>query len=58
MPESTPVTLTVDADELQLVIAALRLLEDTLGHDEADELHAVKALLAKVEAAAKGQAGR
>ncbi len=51
MPESSDVTLTVNRDELQLVRAALRLLEDTLGKEEADELRAVKALIAKIDAA-------
>ncbi len=50
--DGSKATITLDRDELQLVRAALRLLEDTLGHEEGDELHAVKALIAKIDAAA------
>ncbi len=51
MPESSNVVLTLNRDEVQLIRAALRLLEDTLGKEEADELRAVKALIAKIDAA-------
>jgi hypothetical protein len=44
--------LVLDADEARLLRTALVLLEDTLGHDEADELRAVKALIRKLDAGA------
>ena len=43
------VNLVLDADEARLLRTALVLLEDTLGHDEADELRAVKALIRKLD---------
>jgi len=36
------------SDELQLLRAALKLLESTLGREEADELREVQALLARL----------
>jgi hypothetical protein len=36
------------ASELDLVRTALRLLESTLGHEEADELEDVQSLLARL----------
>jgi predicted DNA-binding transcriptional regulator YafY len=48
-PEGTELHLT--HDELQLVIAALRMLRSTLGREEAEELAEVQALLAKLDAA-------
>jgi hypothetical protein len=44
-------SLELTADELELVRNALRLLESTLGREEAEELHEVKALLARLPAA-------
>ena len=46
------ITLVLDRDERQLLLTALELLEDTLGHEEADELRAVQALIGKVREAA------
>jgi hypothetical protein len=37
-------------NEFQLVLTALRLLLSTLGHEEADELEQVRALLTRLEA--------
>lgn len=42
--------------ELALVRTALEMLEDTFGHEEADELEEVQALLAKLPPA--GERGR
>jgi hypothetical protein len=42
------ITVTLGGDELALVRTALRLLESTLGREEADELAAVQALLARL----------
>lgn len=38
-------------DELRLALAAVRAYLDDFGHDEADVLRRVKALLAKLESA-------
>ena len=43
------IQLELTAAELQVIKNALRLMESTLGHEEADELEAVQALLAKIE---------
>lgn len=43
------IRLELTATELQVLKNALRLMESTLGHEEADELEAVQALLAKIE---------
>ena len=43
-------SLELSPSELQLLQTALKLLEDTLGREEADELDAVQALLEKVRA--------
>jgi hypothetical protein len=40
--------LDLNPDEAQLVRTALEMLEDTLGHDEADELAEVQALLRRL----------
>jgi hypothetical protein len=48
--------LVLDTDEAQLLRTALVLLEDTLGHDEADELRAVKALIRKLDEGASQSA--
>lgn len=40
--------LELTANELRLVRTALEMLEDTLGHEEADELEEVQALLARL----------
>ncbi len=51
------VTLELNADELQLVRTALQLLRSTLGRQEADELAEIRALLMRLEAEARPQAG-
>ena len=51
------VTLELTADELQLVRTALQLLRSTLGRQEADELHEVRLLLARLEADAQPPSG-
>jgi hypothetical protein len=51
MPEETPrqtVPVELTPAELELVRTALQILEDTLGHEEADELEAVQALLGRL----------
>ncbi len=56
MPQTlapTKVTLELTDEELQLVRTALQLLRSTLGRQEADELHEVRALLERLET--KGQ---
>ncbi|HJW21324.1 MAG TPA: hypothetical protein VJ506_02730 [Candidatus Limnocylindrales bacterium] len=40
--------IELSPDELALVRAALEMLEDTLGHEEADELAEVQALLRRL----------
>jgi hypothetical protein len=42
------VRLTVSEDELELIRTALRMLQSTLGREEADELEDVKELLARL----------
>jgi len=42
------VSIELTGAELQLVRTALQILEDTLGHEEADELEAVQALLRRL----------
>jgi hypothetical protein len=44
-PDVQTVALELTPDDLELVRAALKLLLSTLGHEEADELHEVRALL-------------
>jgi hypothetical protein len=51
MTDAQTVQLSLTADEAQLVRAALKLLESTLGREEADELREVQALIARVDAA-------
>jgi hypothetical protein len=46
------VTVTLTDDELRLVRSALRSMLEDFGHDEADVLRALKALLAKLPPAA------
>ncbi|HEX5451916.1 MAG TPA: hypothetical protein VFW86_05955 [Candidatus Limnocylindrales bacterium] len=41
-------SLQLTPNELRLVRTALEMLEDTLGHEEADELEEVQALLARL----------
>jgi hypothetical protein len=42
------IRLDLTPSELQLLRAALQLLEQTLGHEEADELEEVQALLERL----------
>ncbi len=42
------VQVTLTPTELELVRTALRMLEDTYGREEADELEAVQALLRRI----------
>jgi hypothetical protein len=42
-------SIELSAAELELVLTALRLLTTVLGREEADELAAVQALLARLE---------
>jgi hypothetical protein len=44
-------TIELSESERQLVRTALKLLEDTLTHEEADELEEVQALLARLRQA-------
>jgi len=48
------VTLELNPSELELTRAALRLLESTLGREQADELQEVQALLSRLDAASRG----
>ncbi len=48
-PTHDVATLHLTPDERALVIAALKLLRSTLGHEEAAELAEVQALLQRVE---------
>ena len=51
--QAAPTTrVDVTPDELQLIRAALELLETTLGREEADELREVQALLARLPVSA------
>jgi hypothetical protein len=45
-------TIELSEDELQLALAAVRSYLDDFGHEEADLLRRVKALLAKLQATA------
>jgi hypothetical protein len=47
-PPAETVTIDLDRGELDLIRAALRLLLSTLGHEEAEELHEVRALLERL----------
>jgi len=42
-------TLELDDDELRLLVAAVRSYLDDFGHEEADVLRQVKALIAKLQ---------
>jgi hypothetical protein len=45
-------TIELTDEELRLVLSAVRSFRDDLGHEEADLLRKVKALLQKLESAA------
>ena len=47
--DTAPVSLELSQNEFQLVRTALRLLLDSLGREEADELEDVRALLERIE---------
>ncbi len=49
MDSSRTIQLTLTPEELALLRSALELLESTVGHEEADELEEVKALLARLD---------
>jgi hypothetical protein len=48
MADSREIVLELTPNELRLVRTALQMLEDTLGHEEADELEEVQAVLARL----------
>ncbi len=48
--DATEAVVRLTPDERQLVLAALRLLRSTLGHEEAEELAEVQALIRRIEA--------
>jgi hypothetical protein len=48
MADSREIVLELTPNELRLVRTALQMLEDTLGHEEADELEEVRAVLARL----------
>ena len=47
---ATTVQVELTQAELTMLVDALRSFESAFGHDEADVLHAIKALLAKLTA--------
>jgi hypothetical protein len=47
----TTITIGLDAREAELLKHALRSFASDFGHDEADVLHEIKRLLAKLESA-------
>jgi hypothetical protein len=51
MSTPTETVLHLSPSEVELVRAALRMLRNVLGREEADELEAVKALLERLEKA-------
>ncbi len=46
--EGGPIELRLSATEIGLLRTGLEMLEDTFGHEEAEELEEVQALLAKL----------
>lgn len=48
MTDETTVSLDLNRNEFELVKEALRLLLSTLGHEEAEELQEVRALLGRL----------
>ena len=48
MEQAQTIRIELTASELGLLRTALEILEDTLGHDEADELAEVQALLLRL----------
>jgi hypothetical protein len=49
VPTPVETVLRLTPSEVELVRAALRMLRNVLGREEADELEAVKALLERLE---------
>ena len=49
MNEGAAISLELNQAEFEFVRTALRLLLSTLGHEEAEELHEVRALLARLD---------
>jgi hypothetical protein len=47
--------IELSSEELELVRTALRLLLSTLGHEEAEELEEVRALLGRLDGSATGR---
>jgi hypothetical protein len=45
-------TIQLTAEELRLLMSAMRSFRDDFGHEEADVLRQIKALLQKLESAA------
>ena len=50
MSDPQSIQLTLTTEEIQVVRTALRLLVSALGREEADELAAAQAILARIEA--------
>lgn len=48
MNDTQTIRLELTQDEVMLLRTALEILEDTLGHEEADELKEVQALLERL----------
>lgn len=48
MDEMQPIRLDLTPAEVSLIRTALEMLEDTLGHEEAEELEEVQAILARL----------
>jgi hypothetical protein len=50
MVNDAPLTITLSREELRIVRAALASMLEDFGHDEAEQLRALKALLSKLPA--------
>jgi hypothetical protein len=48
-PAARTIDLRLDVNELALLRTGLQMLEDTFGHEEAEELEEVQALLARLD---------
>ncbi|MCU0505853.1 MAG: hypothetical protein MUE82_08795 [Chloroflexi bacterium] len=49
--ETATTTLELSASEMETVVEALRMLLATLGREDADQIHEIQALLARLAAA-------
>ena len=49
--EAPATTLELSASEVETVVEALRMLLATLGREDADQIHEIQALLARLAAA-------